>query len=46
MLTIALQSAGDAMMPWNSDEELFTLVERELFTSVVGDVMDRMHLVH
>jgi regulator of RNase E activity RraA len=34
------------MKPWNSDEELFTLAERELFTCVVGDVMDRMHLVH
>jgi regulator of RNase E activity RraA len=34
------------MKPWNSDEELFTLAQRELFTCVVGDVMDRMHLVH
>jgi regulator of RNase E activity RraA len=34
------------MKPWNSDEELFALAERELFTCVVGDVMDRMHLVH
>src|ERR1700733_1363031 len=34
------------MNPWNSDEELFALAERELFTCVVGDVMDRMHLVH
>lgn len=34
------------MKPWNSDEELFALAERKLFTCVVGDVMDRMHLVH
>ena len=34
------------MKPWNSDEELFALAERELFSCVVGDVMDRMHLVH
>jgi regulator of RNase E activity RraA len=34
------------MKPWNSDEELFALAGRELFTCVVGDVMDRMHLVH
>src|ERR1700722_9185919 len=34
------------MNPWNSDEELFALAERELFSCVVGDVMERMHLVH
>jgi regulator of RNase E activity RraA len=34
------------MRPWNSDEELFVIAERELFTCVVGDVMDRLHLVH
>ena len=31
---------------WNNDEELFTLVRRELFTSVVGDVMDKLGLYH
>jgi regulator of RNase E activity RraA len=34
------------MRPWNSDEELFVIAKRELFTCVVGDVMDRLHLVH
>ncbi len=34
------------MSLWNSDEELFTIAQRELFTCVVGDVMDRLHLVH
>ncbi len=34
------------MKPWNSDEELFAIVERELFTCVVGDVMDRLQLFH
>ena len=34
------------MKLWDSDEELFAIVERELFTSVVGDVMDRLHLFH
>jgi regulator of RNase E activity RraA len=29
---------------WNSDDELFSLVERELFTCVVGDVMDKLGL--
>ncbi|MDX2032917.1 MAG: RraA family protein [Blastocatellia bacterium] len=29
---------------WNSEEELFALIRRELFTAVVGDVMDKMGL--
>jgi len=29
---------------WQSDEELFALVRRELFTAVVGDVMDKLGL--
>jgi regulator of RNase E activity RraA len=31
---------------WSSDDELFALAERELFTCVAGDVMDKLHLVH
>jgi regulator of RNase E activity RraA len=31
---------------WNSDDELFAVVQRELFTCVVGDVMDKMELQH
>jgi len=27
---------------WNSDEELFSLAKRELFTAVVGDTMDKL----
>lgn len=34
------------MRPWKSDEDLFVIAEKELFTCVVGDVMDRMQLVH
>ncbi len=34
------------MKLWDSDEELFAITQRELFTSVVGDVMDRMRLFH
>ena len=30
--------------PWQSDEDLFTLARRELFTAVVGDVMDKLGL--
>src|SRR3954464_8854463 len=29
---------------WKSDEELFSLARRELFTAVVGDVMDKLGL--
>lgn len=31
---------------WTTDDELFALAERELFTCVVGDVMDKMHMFH
>lgn len=33
------------MPAWTSDEELFDLCRRELFTAVVGDVMDKMGLL-
>lgn len=32
------------MKLWNNDEELFALARRELFVSVVGDVMDKLGL--
>jgi regulator of RNase E activity RraA len=31
---------------WNDDDELFTLAKQELFTAVVGDVMDTLDLRH
>lgn len=31
---------------WSTDDELFTIVRKELFTCVVGDVMDKMRLQH
>jgi regulator of RNase E activity RraA len=31
---------------WTSDDELFALAQRELFTCVIGDVMDKMDLQH
>lgn len=34
------------MALWKSDDELFAIAERELFTCVVGDVMDKLKLVH
>jgi regulator of RNase E activity RraA len=34
------------MRLWQSDEELFSIAEKELFTCVVGDVLDKQNLVH
>jgi regulator of RNase E activity RraA len=34
------------MKLWKSDDELFAIAQRELFTCVVGDVMDKMQLTH
>ncbi len=34
------------MSIWKTDDELFALAERELFTCVVADVMDKMHMFH
>ncbi len=31
---------------WNSDEELFRMIRQELYTAVVGDIMDRLGLFH
>ena len=34
------------MVSWQTDDDLFVLARRELFTAVVGDVMDTMGLRH
>jgi regulator of RNase E activity RraA len=34
------------MALWKDDDELFAIARRELFTCVVGDVMDKLHLYH
>lgn len=31
---------------WNNDKELFALIRKELFTAVIGDVMDKMGMYH
>jgi regulator of RNase E activity RraA len=31
---------------WSSDEELFRIIRKELYTAVIGDIMDRMGLLH
>ncbi len=33
------------MPSWSNDQELFTLARRELFSAVIGDVMDQMGLM-
>lgn len=34
------------MKLWKNDDELFALMRKELFTAVVGDVMDKVGLLH
>lgn len=34
------------MQEWNNDEELFVVIKKELFTAVVGDVMDKLGYIH
>lgn len=31
---------------WDNDDELFSIVKKELYTAVVGDIMDKMGLLH
>ena len=39
-------NAMSATKLWNCDDELFSIIQRELFTCVVGDVMDKVDLQH
>lgn len=34
------------MIAWKNDEELFALMREQLYTAVVGDIMDEMELYH
>jgi regulator of RNase E activity RraA len=34
------------MSEWNNDEQLFKLIKAELYTAVIGDIMDKMGLYH
>ena len=34
------------MAAWKNDNELFTLVKRELFTALVGDILDKLGFLH
>src|ERR1039457_1851687 len=40
------KSDGGAMGNWKDDNELFAQAELELFTCVIGDVMDKLGLLH
>ena len=31
---------------WKNDDELFSIIKRELYTAVVGDIMDKMGFLH
>ncbi|WP_316790387.1 RraA family protein [Pedobacter frigoris] len=33
-------------MNWHNDDELFEIVRNELYTAVIGDIMDKMGLLH
>lgn len=33
-------------VPWNTDKELFQIAKDELYTAVIGDIMDKKGLVH
>src|SRR5213593_124204 len=41
-----MRADRNVMKLWNTDDELFKIVQQELFTCVVGDVMDKLHLLH
>ncbi|MBK5722904.1 RraA family protein [Dysgonomonas sp. Marseille-P4677] len=34
------------MHEWNNDKELFKLIKKELYTAVVGDIMDKLGYLH
>src|SRR3546814_3580422 len=34
------------MKKWKDDDELFSLIKRELFTAVVGDILDKCGYLH
>ena len=34
------------MSTWQNDDELFELIEKELFVAVVGDILDKLDLRH
>lgn len=41
-----IQQRKTTMTTWQDDNELFTLMRRELFTAVVGDILDTLGYLH
>lgn len=37
---------GNITITWNNDSELFQLIKDELYTAVIGDIMDKIGLQH
>lgn len=33
-------------MTWNNDKELFAMMRTELYSAVIGDILDKMHRLH
>lgn len=44
--TDSITKKGFTVTAWKNDQELFALMRKELFTAVVGDVMDKINLTH
>ena len=36
----------DEMITWSNDSELFELMRRELYSAVLGDILDKMQYFH
>lgn len=34
------------MITWNNDNELFAMMKKELYSAVLGDILDKMHYFH
>lgn len=34
------------MISWNNDKELFEMMRKELYSAVLGDILDKMHYLH
>lgn len=34
------------MVTWNNDNELFEMMKKELYSAVLGDILDKMHYFH
>ena len=45
-MSVPRRRTENPMQLWHTDEELFAIIRQELFTCVVGDVMDKMGLQH